>query len=195
MQSPLIGNLDDLESLLLAAKKYKMQFVTDFHKKSFSNRMFIHQDPLRLYAIACACGLENQAKLVARNAKLLTVIRRQGDNPKGLTMASYRRLVTFLVERDDKLHPILEQGWASFSSRCDCLVGYEKLYEVTKAMLKAPYVQMDGVYFRALEDRSRYYGKACPAAECTLVASEIKTFIERMFKEREKVCDQFMWKQ
>ena len=197
MPNPTIDNLDDLESLLLAARKYEMQFVTNFHKKSLSNPKFIQEDPLRLYAIACACGLDDQAKHAARNAEFLQVIKSsQGDYMKGLTVASYLRLITFLVERDNELHPILEQGWASFNSLCSCLGKKEGLYAVTREILKWPYsTKMEAIYLRALEDRSRYYGRACSAGKCTLVAREIKEFIERMLRERERVCDKFMWKQ
>jgi len=68
--TPIMTKLKDFESLLLAAKKYEMQFVIDTHKKSFRNRGFILQDPLYLYAIACACGFEDQVEYVARKAEL-----------------------------------------------------------------------------------------------------------------------------
>ena len=172
-----------------------MRCVVDLHKKSFENRAFIRQDPLDLYAIACACGLDDQAKYVARNVDLLTVIKRsQDDGLNGLTLASYRRLITFLVERDNELHPILSEGWTSFESLCDCLKGDGGLYKETKGKLRMPYVQMEEVYLGALEDRSHYYQEACSNRECTIVAVKIKRFLERMFKERERVCDKFMWR-
>jgi len=195
MPHPIIGDLDDLVSLLLAAKKYEMQCVIDSHKRNFGNHAFIRRDPLQLYAIACACGLDDHARFVARNADSMMVIKRsQGDDLNGLTLASYRRLITFLVERDNELRPILEEGWTSFESLCDCLEGHEGLYKHTKEKLRMPYIQMEEVYLGALEDRSHYYSKACSEEKCAVVAAEIKRFLKRMFKERERVCNKFMWK-
>ena len=121
MPNPVVVDLHDLESLLLAAKKYEMRFVTDAHKKSFEGRAFIRRDPLHPYAIACECGLDDRAKYVARNADTPTVIRRSsGGNLKGATVVSFHCLITFLVERDNELHPILERGWATYNSSCGC---------------------------------------------------------------------------
>ena len=196
MPNPIVDDLDDLESLLLTAAKYEMQAIIDIHKKCFENRMFLQKDPLHLYAIACACELDDQAKYVARNAEFLTVVRRsRGGDPRGLTVASYRRLIAFLVERDNELHPILEQGWSSFYCCCDCFPDRE-LYGRTAEELKAPCTQMEDVYFIALKDRSRYYWRACgPEDKCSLADLEIREFLEQMFAEKERVCDKFIWKE
>jgi len=194
--NPTIDNLDSLESLLLAAKKYEMQSIIDTHKKAFENREFIKEDPLHLYAIACACGFEDQAKYVARNADFHTVIRRPRggtDTLNGVTVASYRRLITFLVERDNALRPIFEEGWRSFESKCSCLEGILYFYEETKEGLSTPYLQMEEVYFRALKDRSFFYDKGCSSIKCVMMWVEIWGFLERMFAERERVCEKFMW--
>jgi hypothetical protein len=195
MPNPVIDDLHDLESLLLAATKYEMQFVIDAYKLKFEDRRFIQRDPLHLYAIACKCGLDDQAKYVARNAEFLTVTERSPDDDlNGLATASYHRLISFLVKRDNELHPILEQGWKSFSSCCDCLKTNEKLYEKTKEELRKPDIQMEEVFHVALRDRARYYAKVCPNNPCTLVAGEIRKFIGQMFEERETVCNKFMWR-
>ena len=104
MPNPTIGidNLDGLESLLLTAKKYEMKFVIDSHKKYFGKWEFIRREPLHLYAIACASGLEEQAKYVASHAQLSAVAEKSSiGNIKCLTLDSYHGLVSFLVKRDD----------------------------------------------------------------------------------------------
>ena len=196
MSNPVIDNLNNLGSLLLAAKKYEMEHIIETHKKGLENRVFILEDPLYLYAIACACGLDDQAKCVAKNAEFLTVMRSSHDDDLGgLTVASHRRLITFLVERDNELHPVLEKGWVSFESQCECLKEDKKqLYGKTKEELKKPYPRMEEVYLRALKDRSSYYEKVCPNSLCSITDSQIKRFLERMFKERERVYDKFIWK-
>jgi len=196
MPNPTINNLDDLGSLLLAAKKYDIQFIIDVHEKGFENREFIKENPLRLYGIACACELEDQAEYVARHADTLTVVRQLQDNVlNGVPVTAYYRLITFLVERDNELHPILEQGWKSFES-CECLQKRRLLYKRTKEKLSTPYIQMDEVYLRALEDRSFFRDEACSVSrfsECAVKSKEIKGFLKRMFAEKERVCDKFMW--
>jgi hypothetical protein len=195
MPNPVIDDLHDLESLLLAATKYEMQSVIDAYKMKFEDPGFIQQDPMHLYAIACKCGFDDQAKYVARNAESLTVIRRSPDDDlNGLTVSSYRRLVSFLVERDNELNLILEKGWTSFDSYCTCVKPWEDVYGKTKETLKKPYIRTEEVYHMALEARA---GNTCTAAcsysRCTLNAKSIREFIDRMFEERKKVCDKFMW--
>ena len=180
MPNPIIENLDDLESLLLAAKKYEMQYVIDSHAASFTHRPFLQDNPLRLYAIACACGSDDQAKYVARNAELLAVVRHaQDDGMNGLTLTSYHRLMNFLVERDNEFHPILERDWKSL------LATNVGSYQRTWTELSKPYIQMGEVYLTALEDGSRLSG--------TPSAVGIRRFLERAFKERERVRDKFIW--
>ena len=122
MPNPVVHDLHDLESLLLTTTKYEMQYVIDAYKMNLEYPVCIQRDPLRLYTIACGCGLDNQAKYVARNAELPAVIEYPSDDDlNGLTAASYSRLISFLIKRDNELHPILEQSWTSFISYCDCL--------------------------------------------------------------------------
>ena len=82
MPNPVIDNLEDLLSLFFAAQTHEMKPVANIHKKALENKAFIEEDPLRLFAIACVCGFEDQATYVARNAELLTVTRH--PDPGGL---------------------------------------------------------------------------------------------------------------
>lgn len=196
MPNPVIDNLGSLESLLLAAKKYEMQPIIDIHKKSLENRAFVQEAPLHLYAIACACGLDDQVEYVARNADLLTVIRHsKGGDLKGLTVASYLRLITFLAEKDNELRLILEQGWMTFGSGCGCVGGREWLYHETMKKLRAPYTHKEEVYLKALEGSSSYRRDGCSRWDCPLADSGIKGFVERMFGERERLNNRFTWKE
>jgi hypothetical protein len=189
--NPAIDDLQDLESLLLAATKYEMQSIIDAYKMNFEDRRFIQRDPLHLYAIACRCGLDDQAKYVARNAELLVVIKRTPDDLSGLTMASYHRLITFLVERDSELKPALERRWTSFISYC--LELRENIYEKTKETLEKPCIRTEEVYLMALKARAGKPKGACGYSLCTLGAQGIREFIDNMLKERERACNKFMW--
>jgi len=196
MPHPIIDDLDDLESLLLAAKKYEMKPLIDVHKNGLENLTFVQEDPLRLYAIACACGLEDQAKSVARNSELLTVTRRFNiGDPKGVSLGSYHNLVSFLAERDNEWHQTLSKTPISADADgCRCRVPIkEELYNKIKENLKRPYLKTEQIYLKALEDRSRYGQLMCNAAEkCSTVDSGLKAFIERMVTERESLCDRYM---
>lgn len=195
MPNPTVDNLDDLELLFLVAMKYKMQPVIDLHKLSFENQAFLREDPLRLYAIACASELEDQAKYVARNAELLTVTKRSdASGLKGLTVGSYHSLVSFLAERDNEWCKTLNEARISLKYNCGCNERLkEGLYDGIRDNLMRPYLRVEDIYLKALEDRSRYTQQKCASAtRCLCIYSEVREFIERMIKEREKVCDKFM---
>ena len=190
MPNPVIGNLNDLASLLLAAKKYEMQFVTNSHLKTFESRRFIQQSPLHLYAIACACELEDQARYVARNAELLTVMRRaDAGDLRGLTVGSYHSLISFLTQRDKEWGEILDRVQTPHSHRCHCYKPLvEMLYNKVRENLKVAHFLAGEVYLKALEDRSRSGQVGCSEANCVVADSEIKTFVDRAVGEREKLC-------
>ena len=194
MPTPVISSLDDLESLLLAARKYEMQFVIDAHKMSLRNRGFILQDPLHLYAIACACGLEDLAGYVARNAELPTITKRSGAGDlKGLTVGSYHNLVSFLAERDTGWHRSLMNS--QFTQEPDCCSMQRDLYRGIKENLEKPYPQTEEIYLKALEERSRCHQQAHHEThDCSAVDSEIRVFIQRIVNGRENLYNNLMSK-
>ena len=191
MPHPSIDDLGDLESLLLAAKKYEMEFVINLHKQCFKDSKFIREDPLRLYAIACAGGFEDQAKYVARHAEHLKVVLRSDvGNLRGLTLESYHRLISFLVKRDKKWSRILARAEIPRESDCRCSPGV--VYEKIKKDLDTPHFPSDEIYLKALE----YSSRNCDVLwedSCALETSEVKDFIELMVKERDTVCDKLIW--
>ena len=195
MSHPIIDNLDDLESLLLTAKKYEMRPIIDIYKKGLENPTFIREYPLRLYAIACTHGLEDQAKYVARNAKLLTVTKQfDAGDPRGVTLGSYHNLVSFLVERDDEWYKALDQAYLPAGGRfckCDELLR-EKFYNKIKQNLKGSYLQAEKAYFEALEDQSRSSREGCASGDCLTSGPQMKSFIEGVVREKESVCDKLM---
>jgi len=197
MPHQVIDVLDDLESLFFTAMKYEMRPLIDVHKKGLENLGFIQEDPLRLYAIACTCGLEEQARFVARNSELLTVTRLfDVDDPKGVSLGSYHNLVSFLAERDNEWLQTLSKAPISLDPEgCRCgAQAKEELYNKIKENLKRPYLQTEQVYLKALEDRSRYGRLMCSAGEkCSTVDSGMRAFVERMVMERESLCDRFMY--
>ena len=195
MPTPVIGSIDDLESLLLAAKKYEMRFVVDSHEYRFMDRGFMQEDPLRLYAIACACGVEDWAKYVARNAENLAVTRRSNAGSlEGLTIASYHRLISFLAERDNEWNDTVSKVSMSLIFACSCDKRFAtNLCNKIKENLKWPTVRTEDVYLRALEERIRLRHPGCTTAkECSMSEEGIKAFIEHLVAHRENLCDQFI---
>jgi len=193
MPRPILDDLDGLGSLLLAAKKYGMDFILYSHKSIFGDRRFIQQDPLHLYTIACACGFEDLAKHVARNAENLAVTRRSGaGNLEGLTIASYHRLVSFLAERDDGWHKTFS-GALVRSCACD-EKSRQDLYNGIRENLKRPSLQPKDICLGALEVRSRFIKQGCNyGTNCVMTDHQIDAFVKKMLQERETLCDKFMW--
>lgn len=190
LPTPTIDTLDDLESLLSAARTYEMRSVIKTHKKAFENLKFIREDPLRLYSIACACGMEDQANHVARNAKLLKVIRHSNPSGlKGLNFEVYARLVAFLAERDNEWRQTLDGERPSPRCSCD---SWEPLYNDIKKYLLRPHLQSEEVYLRALENRSHCRTPGCNwDSNCVFGDRTIKNFINEMIRKRRRVCDKF----
>lgn len=121
LPNPTIDTLDDLESLLSTARTYEMQSIIETYNKVPERRAFVEKDPLRLYAIACACGFEELATYVARNAELLAVTRRYDiSDLKGITFGAYHRLISFLADRDNNWHQTLEVAVAPSCSSSAC---------------------------------------------------------------------------
>jgi len=193
MPRPITDDLDNLEPLLLAAKKYEMQFILDSHKGIFRDRGFIQRDPLHLYAIACACGFEDQAKYVARNAEHLGVTRRaHAGNLEGLTVISYHRLVSFLAERDNRWHKTFSNATIG-TCICDDRLR-QGVYNKIKENLNRPSLQPEDIYLKALEDRSRLLNQGCGyGTNCLLGDRQINAFVKKMVEERENLCDRLMW--
>ena len=192
MPHPTIGNLHDLESLLLAARKYEMEFVIDSHEQSFKNREFIREDPLHLYAIACAVGFEDQAKYVARNAELLAVIERpQGDDLTGLTLALYQRLITFLIKRDNDWSEHVEASEMDYC-RCTKAVVHAFWGEV-KEDLKIWDLPTEEIRLKALEKSGRLDSVCGSEEECVFSVRSVVGHIERMMWLREALCQNYMW--
>ena len=189
LSNPTIGTLDDLQSLLSAAQAYDMKSVVETYKNVLEHREFMEEDPLRLYAIACMCGFEDQATHIARNAELFTVIRHSDSSDlKGLTLSAYRRLLFFLYERDTKWNQTIEAAQAPFSL-CDCRSqSIKPLYDKIKEHLRWPFLQTKEVYLKACEDRPLF---GCSLRRCPYGIFEINGFIQHMIEEREKVCDEF----
>ena len=186
MLNPTIDNLDDLECFLLTAKKYEMQCVIDSYKPCFEDQVFIQSDPLRLYAIACACGFEEQAKYVARRAKHQTVVGRSGvGDLKGLTLDSYHRFVSFLAERDNQWHRTLTKNQIPHGFNCSCDLK-SIVFHRLKADLEKPDLSTDEIYLKAREGSF----KPC-AGRCA--TDEIKGFIDLIAREKDTICDKLMW--
>ena len=194
MPNSIIDNVYNLESLFLTAMKYEMQSVIDIHKISLENRVFIREDPLRLYAIACSCGFVDQAKYVARNAELPTVMRcASAGDLRGLTVGTYHNLISFLTRRDGQLHQVLSRARVPGGFGCTCNKPHvDTLYNSIKENLKAVRFSTEEIYLKALEDRLRTRHLGCGGASCSVGDSEIRGFIERVIKERERLCDGFV---
>ena len=190
MPNPIIDNLHNLESLFLAALKYKIKPIIDIYKTDLENRVFIREDPLRLYAIACACGLEDQAKHVARNAELATVTRRSNAGDlMGLTVGSYHNLVSFLTRRDNQWRQIFASTRIPEYIHCKC--DKSTLYAKIKKDLRVSYLQTEEIYLKALEERSRSRQSGC-RGNCSIGDLEIKAFIEGAVKGREELCNKLI---
>ena len=194
LPNPKVDTLDDLESLLHAALAYEMHSIIETYKKAFEDREFVEEDPLYLFVIACACGFEDQAAYVARNAELLKVTRRPDPSDlRGFTLSTYCQLVSFLVERDNKWREItggVPTG-SPYCSHSDSQSRWlESFYNSIGERLLRPCLRTEEVYLKALEDRSCCGLKGCYSGECQFGNLKISRFIQERIEKKEKVCDE-----
>ena len=104
---------------------------------------------------------------------------------KGLTVGSYHNLVSFVTKRDTQWHQALNDHPPPY-----CCAIQSNLYKKIRKTLQKPYLQVDEVYLKALEDRSRCDQRTYHETnDCSAVDSEIKAFILRMRNEMENLCD------
>ncbi|KZT21616.1 hypothetical protein NEOLEDRAFT_1139238 [Neolentinus lepideus HHB14362 ss-1] len=65
---PSLDTLDELKPVLEAALKYQMDRATDVLRKKLVSRKFLDSEPLRVFAIACFHGFEEETRIAAMHA-------------------------------------------------------------------------------------------------------------------------------
>ena len=133
-------------------------------------------------------------KSIARNSELLTVT---GDSDpsklEGLTLTSYHRLVSFLVERDNEWRRILgDAPVVAYGTSCGCDSKLEgDVYREIRECLKEISFRSEEVYPEAL--RNRLLGPRPPCSwYCLTGGWRIEEFIDKMVEERESLCDKLL---
>lgn len=63
---PIIFSLDELDKVLAAAVKYEFEAVVASLRGFLISPPFLQESPIRVYALACRYGLEDEAKIASR---------------------------------------------------------------------------------------------------------------------------------
>ena len=121
---PIVKDLDLLEALVAAAKKYETQVVLQLVGTWLVVPETLKEDPLHVYTIACtSADLQEPARIAGKCMTYNMVAHPYWDNnPACLTTLDLRRLIVYLVAREKAAEIITEKPSSSmfYDIRCDC---------------------------------------------------------------------------
>lgn len=94
IEAPVVDNLDDIGDVLQAAIKYDVLLAANIMKKHAME--YMHDNPVRVYSIACSNHIEEMAREAAQAALQIPFDRLLiTDHVKGLTAGEHSRLIRF----------------------------------------------------------------------------------------------------
>ncbi|KAH8088990.1 hypothetical protein BXZ70DRAFT_503421 [Cristinia sonorae] len=98
VENPSVGTLAEIADVLEVANKYEVSFLITSMTAALHS--FLETEPLRVFAVACRLGMEDDAKLAATHALALVESTALGfhfvDEMKDISAGAYYRLVRFL---------------------------------------------------------------------------------------------------
>ena len=196
--NPPINDFKMYASLLCLKDKYDAKAILDALK--YSLPLLGKSSPLQTYAILCASGQEWEVQNAARRTPFESLIHPDsGPLLNLLTVMQYRRLVAFMVTRDEKTRQIVrwhkEDSWAiSFlGSRCNTVA--HKSYAraivdvVRTAFEEDPCVTAEEVQSLLLSEPAKYSG--C-RLDCKC-GTGLQEQGERLRKELVEMGERLLW--
>lgn len=112
-----INTLEDVQSVMDAARKYEMEGVKQHMRQVLMGSVFVEKEALRVFAIACRYGLKNDARLAAIYTLLQPDLVPSVKELEYISGATYHRLREFRQEMKRVMMDCLTryanggQGW------------------------------------------------------------------------------------
>ncbi|CAE6427179.1 hypothetical protein ACGC1H_004619 [Rhizoctonia solani] len=110
MAHPTLTSLNDFQTVLLAADKYDVSFVTDDLRAKLVSPLVLGESPIRAYAIACRLpGLQEEAQKAAKEIFSFDFAEKdlEGDREIGLSTHDAFALFRFQRRRVDAVINVL----------------------------------------------------------------------------------------
>lgn len=116
--SPTITSFEMLKNIFKMADKYLLDSVLHALKALLVTPAFIEKAPLRVYALACAYGLQAEAKVASRHCLKIDVLQ-EAELYEELSMISGRDLLRLIRLHQTRAVAVLGILNGSNPSRCD----------------------------------------------------------------------------
>jgi len=126
---PVIADLQLLDDLLQLADKYIAGGVITKLKKLLVTPAFLNDDPIRVYALACRNGFEEETKVAVQHTFSIDVVRQiSEEHIRMMPTKTYHRLLTEHAIRQDLLVDAVDVTWVRLQpffrrTGCSCFDG------------------------------------------------------------------------
>ncbi|CAE6462953.1 unnamed protein product [Rhizoctonia solani] len=109
MAHPVLTSVNDIQTVLLAADKYDVSFVTDDLRAKLVSPVVLGASPIRAYAVACRLGLHEEALRAAKETFSFDFAEKdlEGDREIGLSTHDAFALFRFQRRRVDAVINVL----------------------------------------------------------------------------------------
>lgn len=142
VDSPVVEDLRLVDDLLQLADKYKAKGVTTKLKKLLVSPSFLRDDPIRVFAIACRCNFDEEAKLVVPHTFSIDLIHGiSEEHLRTMTTEAYHHLLAEHALRREQL--IDAVNGAQLSQLCSCRCADKLKKEVRLEISGRPFLDRD----------------------------------------------------
>ena len=195
---PVVKDLELLEALVAAAKKYETDVVIQLVWSWLVVPETLKEDPIRVYAIARTSGdLWDQAAAAAKCTTYDMVISSHPDDLSHLTAVALRDLLAYLVLRDKEVKRIIEEPSLSmpWDPRCVCKVETRTRLkgEIGQAFLAAfssdPSLSVERAIGLAYKQVTKV--SPCGYRECVL-GTQGEEYAKELMRELDEMSDE-LW--
>ncbi|KIK90886.1 hypothetical protein PAXRUDRAFT_831299 [Paxillus rubicundulus Ve08.2h10] len=95
ISNPILGNLDDVQTVLEMMKKFGMKCVMNRVKSLLVQPSFLEKEPLRVFAIAYRFGFEAEARLAARHTLVQPIFGPFVKELEHIPASAYHKLLQY----------------------------------------------------------------------------------------------------
>ncbi|CAE6481666.1 unnamed protein product [Rhizoctonia solani] len=99
MAHPTLISLSDIQTVLLAADKYDVSFVTDDLRAKLVSPTILGASPIKAYAVACRLGLQEEALKAAKETFSLDFAEKDLDGDRDIRLSTHDAFTLFRFQR------------------------------------------------------------------------------------------------
>ena len=181
---PVIEDLRLVGDLLKLADKYAAKGVIARLKKLLVSPLFLKDDPIGVFAIACRSNLDEEAGMAVSHTFSTDVVSEVSEEHlQGMTTKTYHRLLTEHTLRRKRL--IAAAGNAQSSLDCACHNSEKLTKEIRLEVFERPFLDrkiLDKCLFVANQGVGSVH---CRSSDCVSVPRRAATFLADIMRRAE----------